>query len=108
MSEIEDIQNEESQPSEVENKLAKLGKYLAYSVITIIWAVSAGFSIRDLWQGKGIIETPWVILGIVLTLIIIVLVIIPLFRSLREDVRDYNRRKEAENMERKDVEEENN
>ncbi len=94
MSETEGMQTEDIRANETEKKLAKLGKYLLFSSIAILWAVAAALGIRDLWQGKGILETPWVIFGLVLTLVVIVLVVFPLLNSLREDVRDYNKRKE--------------
>jgi len=94
MSETEGIQPEDIQANETEKKLAKLGKYLLLSSIAILWAVAAALGIRDLWQGKGILETPWVIFGLVLTLVVIVFVVFPLLNNLREDVRDYNKRKE--------------
>jgi membrane protein YdbS with pleckstrin-like domain len=94
MSETEGIQAEDIQESETEKKLAKLGKYLLLSSIAILWIVVAALGIRDLWQGKGILETPWVIFGLVLTLVVIVFVVLPLLNNLREDIRDYNKRKE--------------
>ena len=94
MSETEGIQAEDTQENKTEKKLAKLGKYLLLSSIAILWAVAASLGIRDLWQGKGILETPWVIFGLVLTLVVIVIVVLPLLNSLREDVQDYNKRKE--------------
>ena len=94
MSETEGTQAEDIQASETEKKLAKLGKYLLLSSIAILWVVAAALGIRDLWLGKKILETPWVIFGLVLTLVVIVLVVFPLFNNLREDVRDYNKRKE--------------
>ncbi len=102
MSDTEDNEAEDIQSTEVEIKLSKTGKYIALAAISILWAVSAGLGIRDLWIGKGIIETPWVIFSIVLTAVIIFLVVIPLFRSLREDVRDYNKRQEEKNEEEKE------
>jgi len=94
MSETEGIQVEDIKAGETEKKLAKLGKYLLLSSIAILWVVVAALGIRDLWLGKKILETPWVIFGLVLTLVVIVLVVFPLFNNLREDVRDYNKRKE--------------
>lgn len=94
MSETEGIQAEDTQENKTEKKLAKLGKYLLLSSIAILWAVAASLGIRDLWQGKGILETPWVIFGLFLTLVVIVIVVLPLLNSLREDVQDYNKRKE--------------
>ena len=94
MSETEGIQPEDIQANETVIKLAKLGKYLLLSSIAILWAVTAALGIRDLWQGKGILETPWVIFGLVLTIVVIILVVFPLLNTLREDVRNYNKRKE--------------
>ena len=102
MSDTEESKTEDIQTVEVENKLAKLGKYLSLATISILWVVSAVLGIRDLWIGKGIIETSWVIFSIVLTAGVIFLVVLPLFRSLREDVRDYNRRKEEVKQEEKE------
>ncbi len=96
MSEIEGVQVEDIKENGTEKKLAKLGRYLLLSSIAILWAVAAALGIRDLWQGKGILETPWVIFGLVLTLVVIVLVIFPLLNNLREDIRNYNKRKEKE------------
>ncbi|MCE7739462.1 MAG: hypothetical protein KAU62_14095 [Candidatus Heimdallarchaeota archaeon] len=93
MSETEGIQAKDIQANETEKKLAKLGKYLLLSSIAILWAVAAALGIRDLWQGKRILETPWVIFSLVLTLVVIVLVVYPLFLNLRDDVRNYNKRK---------------
>jgi hypothetical protein len=94
MSDTDETMIEDVQPTQVESRLSKLGKYLALGSITILWIVSAVLGIRDLWMGKGIIETPWVIFGIVLTVVIVFLVVVPLFRSLREDVRNYKERQE--------------
>lgn len=94
MSETEGTQAEDIQAGETEKKLAKLGKYLLLSSIAVLWVVVAVLGIRDLLQGKGILETPWVIFGLVLTLVVIVFVVFPLLNNLREDVRDYNKRKE--------------
>ncbi|OLS29529.1 MAG: hypothetical protein HeimAB125_22290 [Candidatus Heimdallarchaeota archaeon AB_125] len=101
MSDTEESKTEDIQSAEVENKLGKLGKYLSLATISILWVVTAVLGIRDLWIGKGIIETPWVIFSIVLTVVIIFLVVLPLLRSLKEDVRDYNKRKEEESQEEK-------
>ena len=96
MSETEGIQAEDTQENKTEKKLAKLGKYLLLSSIAILWVVAASLGIRDLWQGKGILETPWVIFVLVLTLVVVVFVVFPLLSSLRKDIRDHNKRKEEE------------
>jgi hypothetical protein len=66
------------------------------STVIIIWGVSAGLGLRDIWSGKGILETPWVIFSIVFTVVLIIIVIIPLFKGLRADIQDYKKRKEVE------------
>jgi len=75
-------------------KLGKTGKILIYSSITIVWFVVAGLGIRDIWIGKGFLETPWILFGLILSVVIVVLIIIPLFRSLKTDVQKYKEEKE--------------
>ena len=76
------------------NKLGKTGKILIYASITIVWFVVAGLGIRDIWMGKGFLETPWILFGLILSVFIVVLIVIPLFRSLRADVQDYKKRQQ--------------
>jgi hypothetical protein len=77
-------------------KINKIGKIMFYATLVIVWSVTAGFGIRDIWQDVGILETPWIIFGLVLSVILIIVIIIPLYRSLRVDVRIYKERKEKE------------
>jgi hypothetical protein len=93
----ETVQMEENQLiAENREKLMKIGKLLLGATVIIIWSVSAGLGLRDIWTGKGVLETPWVIFSIVFTVVLFVIVIIPLFTGLRTDVQDYKKRKEAE------------
>ncbi|NPD88135.1 MAG: hypothetical protein HGN29_05410 [Asgard group archaeon] len=94
----EDTVNLEEDEESTENreKLAKIGKMLIGATVIIIWGVSAGLGLRDIWTGKGILETPWVIFSIVFTFFLVIIVIMPLFKGLRADVQDYKKRKEEE------------
>ena len=76
-------------------KLGKTGKILIYSSITIVWFVVAGLGIRDIWMDKGFLETPWILFGLILSVVIVFLIIIPLFRSLRSDVQEYKAEKKS-------------
>ena len=67
-----------------------------YATLVIVWSVTAALGIRDIWQDVGILETPWIIFGLVLSVILIIVIIVPLYRSLRVDVRSYKERKEKE------------
>ena len=99
MSETQEdtVQLEEDEKlTENREKLVRISKILFGSTVIIIWGVSAGLGLRDIWSGKGILETPWVIFSIVFTFVLIIIVVIPLFKGLRADVQDYKRRKEAE------------
>ncbi len=75
-------------------KLGRTGRVLVYSTITTVWAVAVGLGIRDLWIGKGIIETPWIIFGLVLSLVVVFVIVVPLFKSLKADVQKYKDEKE--------------
>ena len=79
-------------------KLRNLRNILFMSAIIVVWLVSAVFSIIDLYKGLGVLETPWVLLGIFLTIAIIVIIIIPLFRNLRTDVRQVLAEKEEKKL----------
>ncbi|MHA1954988.1 MAG: hypothetical protein ACXAAM_09415 [Candidatus Heimdallarchaeaceae archaeon] len=99
MSETQEdtVQLEEDETlTENREKLVKVSKILFGSTVIIIWGVSAGLGLRDIWSGKGILETPWVIFSIVFTVVLIIIVIIPLFKGLRADIQDYKKRKEVE------------
>ena len=98
MSDIEekkDIQKSE----ETRIKITKTGKILFYATLVIVWTVTAALGLRDIWRDVGILETPWIIFGLVLSVILIVVIIIPLYRSLKVDVRNYKERKEKEKQE---------
>ena len=74
----------------------KIGKILLGTTVVIIWSVSAGLGLRDIWTGKGVLETPWIIFSIIFTFVLFIIVIMPLFKGLRTDIQDYKKRKEAE------------
>ena len=97
MSETENEEISESNEKDEERimKLGKTGKILIYSSITIVWFVAAGLGIRDLWLGKGFLETPWILFGLIFSVVIVFLIIIPLFRSLKSDVQKYKEEKES-------------
>ncbi|MHA1347584.1 MAG: hypothetical protein ACTSVO_14075 [Candidatus Heimdallarchaeaceae archaeon] len=80
------------------NKLRRLRNILLLGTIIVVWTVSAVFSIIDLNKGLGILETPWVLLGIFLTLAVIIIIIVPLFRNLRTDVREALAEKEKQKL----------
>lgn len=99
MSETQEdtVQLEEDEKlTENREKLARIGKILFGATVIIVWGVSAGLGLRDIWTGKGILETPWVIFSIVFTFVLVMIVIVPLFKGLRADIQDYKKRKEAE------------
>lgn len=93
----ETVQIEEDQETtENREKLVKISKILLGASVVIIWAVSAGLGLRDIWTGKGVLETPWVIFSLVFTVVLFVVVVIPLFKGLRTDIQDYKKRQETE------------
>ena len=98
MSEIEKEEITEIYTANEERiiKLGKTGKILVYASITIVWFVVAGLGIRDIWIGKGFLETPWILFGLILSIFIVGLIIIPLFRSLKSDVKDYKKRQQEQ------------
>jgi len=83
---------------ETRYRINKIGKIMFYAILTIIWLVTAVLGIRDIWRDVGILETPWIIFSLVLSFILIIVIIIPLFRSLKVDVRSYKERKEKEDL----------
>jgi membrane protein YdbS with pleckstrin-like domain len=87
--------SEEEEREEKISKLFKVGKISILVMLTGMWIVSAVLGLISLWRGEGILDTPWVIMGIVLLFVVILLVIVPLFRSLRSDVRAFNKQKAA-------------
>ena len=91
--EEEDNKNQESI-----NKLRKLRNVLLIGSLIVVWTVSAVFSMIDLNKGLGILETPWILLGIFLTIAVIIIVIVPLFNSLRTDVREILAEKEKQKL----------
>lgn len=91
---VQTEEDEERIESENREKLFKIGKFLLGATVIIIWSVSAALGLRDIWTGKGVLETPWVIFSIVFTVVLFVIVIIPLFKGLKTDIRDYKNRQE--------------
>jgi len=86
-------------------KMFKIGKISILIMLTIFWIVSAVLGLISLGQGESITDTPWVIMGLVLLVAVIFLVVIPLFRNLRADVKDFNKEKaEKEKLETEMVE----
>ncbi len=83
------------------SKLRKLRNILLLGTIFIVWTVSAVFSMIDLNKGLGILETPWILLGIFLTLVVIIIIIIPLFKNLRTDVREVLAEEEQQKQDKK-------
>lgn len=87
-----------------EEKIAKLFKISKIAILvslTIFWIVTIVLGLISLWNEEGILDTPWVIFGLVLTVIVIIFVIIPLYRSLKVDIRLYNEEKaEKEKLEK--------
>ena len=94
VQETVEIVDNEQQREEKMSKLFKISKISILAMLTILWGVSAVLGLMSLWRGDRILDTPWVILGIVLLVVIIFLVVIPLFRTLRDDVRAFNKEKE--------------
>jgi len=91
-----ELEIKEDNQTENREKLVKIGKILLGASVIIIWGVSAGLGLRDIWSGLGVLDTPWVIFSIVFTFVLIVVVVIPLFKGLRTDIQDYKNRKETE------------
>lgn len=92
------IENDER--TEKISKLFKISKISILVMLTGLWITSAVLGLISLWRGEGILDTPWVIMGIVLLFVVIILVVVPLFRSLRKDVRAFNKEKaEKEELE---------
>lgn len=96
-----ELTEEEEQREKKIAKLFQIGKISILASLTILWVVSAVLGLISLWKGEGIVDTPWVIFGLVLTVVIVVLVVIPLFRNLRTDVKAFNKEKaEKERLEK--------
>ena len=91
-------EEEENRNQESINKLRKLRNVLLIGSLIVVWTVSAVFSMIDLNKGLGILETPWILLGIFLTIAVIIIVIVPLFNSLRTDVREILAEKEKQKL----------
>jgi membrane protein YdbS with pleckstrin-like domain len=85
--------DKDQQREEKISKLFKISKITILISLTILWIVTAVLGLISLWKGQGILGTPWVIFGLVLTVVIIVVVVIPLFRNLRSDVKEFNKQK---------------
>lgn len=83
------------------NKLRKLRTVLLFGTLIIVWTVSAVFSLIGLNKGVGILETPWVLLSIFLTIAVIIIVIVPLFNNLRTDVKVVLAEKEKQKLDEK-------
>lgn len=83
------------------NKLRKLRTVLLFGTLIIVWTVSAVFSLIGLNKGVGILETPWVLLSIFLTIAVIIIVIVPLFKNLRTDVKVVLAEKEKQKLDEK-------
>ena len=100
---LEDAKQEDTHinDQETRRKLGTLRNILLMSSILIVWIVSAIFSLINLFNGVGILETPWILFSIFLTIAVIIIVIIPLFRNLRVGVREVldekEKQKETEN-----------
>jgi uncharacterized membrane protein len=96
------VVDEEQQREEKISKLFKISKISILAMISILFLVSAVLGLISLYNEEGILDTPWVILGLILMVVVIVLVVIPLFRTLRDDIQAFNKEKE----EKKNLEEE--
>ncbi len=83
------------------NKLRKLRTILLFGTLIVVWTVSAVFSLISLNKGVGILETPWVFLSIFLTIAVIIIVIVPLFKNLRTDVKVVLAEKEKQKLDEK-------
>ena len=94
-------EEEQNYNQESIDKLRKPRNIVLVGTIVISWTVSAVFSLISLNKGEGILETPWVLLSIFLTLVIIIFVIIPLFRNLRKGVKGVLAEKEMLKQEEK-------
>ena len=94
-------EEEENKNQETIKKLRKLRNVLLIGSLIVVWTVSAVFSMIDLNKGLGILETPWILLGIFLTIAVIIIVIVPLFNSLRTDVREVLAEKEKQKLDEK-------
>ena len=57
-------------------KLFKAGKISILVMLTGLWIVSAVLGLISLWKGESILDTPWVIMGLVLLVVVIVFVFI--------------------------------
>ena len=88
-----------TQQKETVAKLGKIGKILLYGSITVVWITVATLGLIDLWNDKGILETPWIIFGLILTLVIVVVVIFPLFSNVKTGVRTALKEKEEKKIE---------
>ncbi len=98
---VEEEKKEENKNQGSINKLRKLRTVLLFGTLIVVWTVSAVFSMINLNKGLGILETPWILLGIFLTIAVILIVIIPLFNSLRKDVKEVLAEKEKQKLEEK-------
>lgn len=80
-------------------KITKIAKYFTLTAFIAIWVVSIVFGIRDLWNDINIGESPWIIISLILSGVLIVIVIIPLYLNLKADVKAKVEEKKKKNDE---------
>jgi len=95
MSEIEE-KNQINKTEETRARVNKIGRIMFYVTIVTVWVVAAVLGIRDIWRDVGILETPWIIFGLVLSVVLVIIVVVPLYKNLKKDVRKYKEEKEKE------------
>ena len=88
--------NAEANESKRTNRRWILLKYIIMLLFSILWGFSAFYAIRDLWLGKRFFDSPWLIVSLLLTLVLVGFVIIPLFLELQRDIREIKKKKEEQ------------
>ncbi len=93
----ESITSEEKTLIDEKNKkLIDIGRILFFVSFISIWLITITFSVHATWNGKGFFETPWNILGIITSLILVIVFIVPLFKSIKADIQKIKEEKERE------------
>ena len=93
---------EEDKTYTVDSRFTSFVKYAKYTFLVALvcfWGVSAYFGIKHLWNSNNFFASPWPLIGLVMSGVLIVVVILPLYISIREDIAKTKKEKEelAEN-----------
>ncbi len=65
-------------------------------IIIILWFVSATFNVLDIYNGTHIASSPWTYLTLAVSFLLVIVVIVPLFIEIRQDIRKIKNKEELE------------